>query len=276
MQHSFSVEVATKYGVNVAIFLNNLVFWVQHNKANEKHFHKDRYWVYNTSDALAILFPYWSTDQIDRLIKKCVSTGLVVLDNFNKTKYDRTRWFGLTDHAMELLHFSIPRNRGRDSAKSNSSFREIAGPIPDIKPDIKPDKREELPLFFEPDKQNQELANRLGVDICSVVQELKSKKPALQWSQALLAGFIKSAAEVKNERIKNEPRSIVKDFEPSSWSKPLAKPETIAKHMDKIKSSLKGYSHGCGTDKQGKGSKKMGRNGQTIPNVPIGAGSTTQ
>ena len=44
MTHVFDVEVAEKYGVNSAILLNALVFWVKKNKANKKHFHDGLTW----------------------------------------------------------------------------------------------------------------------------------------------------------------------------------------------------------------------------------------
>ena len=37
MQHSFEVEDAVKYGVEKAIILNNLRFWLEKNRANRKN-----------------------------------------------------------------------------------------------------------------------------------------------------------------------------------------------------------------------------------------------
>lgn len=141
MHHSFDVEIATRFGVNVAIFLNNVAFWIKKNQANNEHFYDGRYWTYNSSDALSEIFPYWSPDQMDRLIKKCTSLGLLVIDNFNKKTYDRTRWYGLTDKSLELFNLTLPRNRGMDPAKPPNPSREIAGPIPDINTDINTDNK---------------------------------------------------------------------------------------------------------------------------------------
>jgi hypothetical protein len=137
LEHHFNIEIAKKYDVNIAIFLNNVAYWVQKNQANKKHFHGERYWTYNSSEALSVLFPYWSTDQIDRLIKKCIALGLLLVDRFNETPYDRTRWFSLTDLSLEMFNIAIPRNSGMYSDKSRNEDRGIAEPIPDNKPDIK-------------------------------------------------------------------------------------------------------------------------------------------
>lgn len=140
MEHHFNVDIAKEHGINVAIFLNNVAFWIQKNQANKKHFYEGRYWTYNSSEALSILFPYWSVDQLDRIIKKCVSAGLLLLNNFNENKYDRTRWYSLSDAALKLFSITLPRNRGRQTANSKTPSREIAGYIKetDNKPDNKP------------------------------------------------------------------------------------------------------------------------------------------
>ena len=37
MQHYFDINIAMKYGIQPAIILNNLYFWIEKNRANEKH-----------------------------------------------------------------------------------------------------------------------------------------------------------------------------------------------------------------------------------------------
>lgn len=139
MQHSFDISIAQKYGVNVAIFLNNMVFWIQKNQANKRHFHDGRYWTYNSSRALAEIFPYWSTDQIDRLIKKCKEMGLLLTGNYNSTSYNRTNWYALTDSSLEMVGLPIPQKCGIDSTESRNQLGETAEPITDINTDIKTD-----------------------------------------------------------------------------------------------------------------------------------------
>lgn len=38
MNHSFNVEIATKYGMLEAVLLENINFWITKNKANGKNF----------------------------------------------------------------------------------------------------------------------------------------------------------------------------------------------------------------------------------------------
>ena len=68
MTHQFDVEIAKEYGVDIAIIVNNIAFWIQKNKANEKHIHDGKVWTYNTTKAFTELFPYWTDNQIRRIL----------------------------------------------------------------------------------------------------------------------------------------------------------------------------------------------------------------
>lgn len=97
MNHAFDVDIAVKYGVPEAILIENFRFWIAKNKANGRHFHKGRYWTYNSSKAMTELFPYWSQDQIKRTLKRLEDAGVLLSDNFNSNPYDRTKWYSLSD-----------------------------------------------------------------------------------------------------------------------------------------------------------------------------------
>lgn len=99
MNHSFDVEIATKYGVNCAILLNHIYFWVEHNRANEKHFHDGYFWTYNSIKAFQELFPYMGARQIRSAIDKLKNEGLIITGNYNDDMRDRTMWYALTKKA---------------------------------------------------------------------------------------------------------------------------------------------------------------------------------
>ena len=68
MEFHFNAELAKQYGVDGAIFLHCMAFWVAKNRANGRHYHEGRYWTYNTLEALSKLFPFWSRRQLERII----------------------------------------------------------------------------------------------------------------------------------------------------------------------------------------------------------------
>lgn len=132
MHHSFDVNIATKYGVNCAIILNNLQFWIAKNKANGKNFHDGRYWTFNSAEAFAELFPYMTARQISYALQKLRDEGILETGNYNANAYDRTLWYALTDFGECIL-----QNCQMDSTALSNGFDSNVEPIPDINPDAK-------------------------------------------------------------------------------------------------------------------------------------------
>jgi len=134
MTHSFNVEIAKEYGVGCAIILQNIYFWVEKNKANDKHFYNGSYWTYNSKKAFLELFPYFTEKQIRIYLDKLKSEGLVNTENFNTLPFDRTLWYSLTTKAYALF------NKGLTHLPYRANGLAVEGqPIPDNKPDNKPD-----------------------------------------------------------------------------------------------------------------------------------------
>jgi rubrerythrin len=97
-----NLALAVAYGTNESLFLTNLCFWIEKNKANKAHFHNGRYWVYNTMEAWAELFPYFTKDQIRHLIDKLKRKKILLVGTFNRTLYDRTQWYSVSDEVLSL------------------------------------------------------------------------------------------------------------------------------------------------------------------------------
>ena len=102
MDHHFNIEVAEKHGVNIAIFMNNLAFWLMTNKSKNKNFHEGRYWSYNTIESFLAFFPYWSVKNIRTIIKNAKESDLIIIGRFSKRKNDMTQWFTLSDYGMSF------------------------------------------------------------------------------------------------------------------------------------------------------------------------------
>jgi hypothetical protein len=97
-----NLALAVKYGTNESLFLTNLCFWIEKNKANRINYHDGHYWVYNTMEAWTELFPYFSKDQIRHLIHKMKSQEILLVGVYNRIHYDRTQWYTVSDEVMEL------------------------------------------------------------------------------------------------------------------------------------------------------------------------------
>ena len=91
--HAFNVAEAVAYGVESAILLNNVRFWLANNKANKKNDHEGFWWTYNSGAAFSELFPYMKERSISRNLKTLCDAGILQSGCFNKMKYDRTLWY---------------------------------------------------------------------------------------------------------------------------------------------------------------------------------------
>ena len=103
MEHKFNVGLACQYGIEEAIMIDNLYYWIKKNVANEKNHYEGRYWTYNTAKAFAEIFPYISATKIYRILAKLEQENVIIKGKFNQDKYVQTNWYSFTDDALIVL-----------------------------------------------------------------------------------------------------------------------------------------------------------------------------
>ena len=134
MYHLFDVNVACQVGVVAAILFQNIAYWCQHSQANGTNYYDGMFWTYNTVKAFKAIFPYLSSKQIDTGIKKLVDAGLIVKGNYNKSSYDRTTWYAITENGKSIFQ------KGKmEITEMENGFPENGKPIPYINTDIRTD-----------------------------------------------------------------------------------------------------------------------------------------
>lgn len=114
--HAFNTNIAKEVGIECAVLLYNIEFWINKNRANNKHFYEGRYWTYNTTKAFAELFPYMSEKVIYNSLKKLIDKGYLLKGNFNQNTFDRTCWYALADKG----EIDIPKEENPFSQTGNS------------------------------------------------------------------------------------------------------------------------------------------------------------
>lgn len=134
MHHYFNTEIAKEVGVNAAVILENIAHWVLRNKANDKNFYDGHYWTYNSNAAMAELFPYMNARQVRTALDSLRKNGMVLTGNYNKSSYDRTLWYTVSDDCAERFFPEIIHL----TKKSNGVDGKVK-PIPDINTNNKPD-----------------------------------------------------------------------------------------------------------------------------------------
>ncbi|MFL0196967.1 hypothetical protein ACJDU8_15575 [Clostridium sp. WILCCON 0269] len=142
MYYSFNSDIAQKYGVEGAVIIENLYFWILKNKANEKHFYDGCYWTYNSIKAFTVLFPFWTRRQIERILNRLEKDGAIKTGNYNRLPYDRTKWYALSQTVISIYangEMDITDYVNDISPNGEMTFPHLGKPIPDNKPDNKPD-----------------------------------------------------------------------------------------------------------------------------------------
>lgn len=139
MDYSFNKEIATEIGVDKAIMLHHLHYWILKNVANQSNYFDGNYWTYNSLKAFTELFPFWTEKQIRRILQQLEDDGYILTGNYNKSTYDRTKWYALTANAFDLYGESICPNGQMEVTKKANRFDQKGEPIPDNKPYSKPD-----------------------------------------------------------------------------------------------------------------------------------------
>lgn len=102
MTYSFNKQIAIEHGVNAATFLNNLAFWINQNNKNNVNNRDGFTYSYQTQSKLSDVLPF-SIDQIKRLVKKLKDAGIIRVEQFNKSRYDRTNWYTIVDEKVSQL-----------------------------------------------------------------------------------------------------------------------------------------------------------------------------
>ena len=247
--HQFDTEIAKEFGIEESIILQNMLFWTEKNKANQRHFYEGRYWTYNSVRAFSELFPYMTDAKIRRSLKRLEEAGMIITGRFNKVNYDRTLWYSLTEKAFVKMNSSICQNEQMDLSDSTNGFVQNDKPIPDSNPDAKPDTKTHIPtpaekrederflIFYQnyPKKTNKTDArktfNKLiksGVSLDSILSKLTIYKKQIE----------KDQTDIKY--IKNPQRFLncLEDFEEE---KPTAQEEKKILHCAKCGVQLNNY-----------------------------------
>lgn len=136
MEHHFDIEVAQHLGINAAIIHYNIQYWCRHNSANNTNFYDGKHWTYNSIRAWCDLFPYMGESMIKNALKKLENAGYIEVGNYNKSTYDRTKWYcalnpinGVVEN--QPIHLEVLAN----------GLVENSQPIPDNNPDNNPDSK---------------------------------------------------------------------------------------------------------------------------------------
>lgn len=112
-------SLAKKVGLNEAIFLQQLHYWLERSTKviNEKR------WVYNSVGAWQKQFSFWSVSTLKRIIASLEKRKLIITDNFNSFSMDRTKWYTIDYDELDKLEDekNIPPNDNNNPDNSGNN-----------------------------------------------------------------------------------------------------------------------------------------------------------
>lgn len=116
---SFNPYFAQKYGMEEAIIFQNILYWCEHNRKNGKNFFDGTYWVYNTAKAFSEQYIFMNERKIRYSLKNLEDKGLILSACYNATKYDRTKWYAISDFGRKEMRECI-RKLGDEIVNDNN------------------------------------------------------------------------------------------------------------------------------------------------------------
>lgn len=135
--HHFQVDDAVLHGVEKAVLLNNLKYWLDHSRANRKKDFDGYFWTYNSATSFAELIPYMNAKKIARLLRELEEDGIIICGCYNKSNYDRTKWYSMPEYTSQ----AIVQICATEGPNMDNQLSENEQPIPDINTDNKPDSK---------------------------------------------------------------------------------------------------------------------------------------
>ena len=242
MEHHFSVEFAERYGMLEAVLMNHMQFWISKNESNNVNYFDGRYWTYNSMKALHKMFPYVSERKLRNALKRLEDDGIIITGNYNKSAYDRTIWYAITEKGKSIL-----QNCKMEVAEMSNGNGEKVKPIPDNNTDIEQIinylNEKAGTKYRSTSKSTQRLIkarlSEFTVDDCKTVIDTKVK----EWKYTDMEQYLRPQTlfgnkfeAYLNQKKSEKPRSkAYREFEKEPEVVPEQMPENMRETMERLR-----------------------------------------
>lgn len=116
---SYSKSLAAEIGLNNAIFVQDIAYWIKYNETQGAGYADGRWWSFSTYDKICERHPYWTKRQIQKIIKDCKDNGWILVGQYDKNPYNHTNWYTLSDKIIEIC-----RKLSCDNDCTKNAYRE--------------------------------------------------------------------------------------------------------------------------------------------------------
>jgi hypothetical protein len=115
--------LAKLLGLNEAIILQQIHYWLKINEKKKQNFYDGRYWTYNSAKEWQENdFAFWSLKTIQRTFSNLEDQNILIVGNYNPDRRDRTKWYSIDYDKLDLLVKEYQDQMQKDKmTKCNSS-----------------------------------------------------------------------------------------------------------------------------------------------------------
>lgn len=170
----FNPEVAKAIGINEAIVLQQINYWI--NKPFAKEIGGKR-WIYNSvSQWQRDNFPFWSERTIRRILKKLEDDELIISGQFNKAAYDQTKWYTINEEKLEeVMSQDVQTDADKMDTSPVQNDRIRTGQSGRMKPDKMDEPIPETTRDYSENNSIDYLSKEKGQDSHEEKDDLSSK-----------------------------------------------------------------------------------------------------
>lgn len=102
----FDRKLAATIGVSESIVLQQIHYWISKNQEKNINYKDGRYWTFNSiQEWHEEEFYFWSESTIRRIFASLEKKGLLIIGNFNRNRFDRTKWYTIDYEKLEEMVF---------------------------------------------------------------------------------------------------------------------------------------------------------------------------
>ena len=109
ISHGFDTGYAIAYGVDEAIMIRNLQFFITANANRGHNFYEGRFWTYDRLEDFLSHFPYWSVQSVRRILQSLINQGVLIKGDFNKSWSNRTAWYAFKNQEKFITNIRPPK-----------------------------------------------------------------------------------------------------------------------------------------------------------------------
>ncbi|KMT22982.1 DnaD domain-containing protein [Clostridium cylindrosporum] len=104
--------LAKVIGLNEAIIVQQIHYWLEINKKKALNFIDGKYWTYNSIKKWhEEHFSFWVEKTVKRTFSSLVEKGLLITANYNKSKFDKSLWYSIDYEKLSEIVKNFNENK---------------------------------------------------------------------------------------------------------------------------------------------------------------------